>query len=127
MQFEFWQVGVLTTIPPIIVGWVSWFLNRRAQEARDDVANEATAVDTITDVMEQLRVELQRAKQDADQATAAIRYVADELDHAARVIAAHRAWDDAASAAHASEPPPLPSLPRSWEIMSNVRPKQEGK
>lgn len=125
MQFEFWQVGLLTTIPPILVGWVTWFLNRRAQAARDTVANESTAVETITDVMEQLRVELQRVTTQAEQAMSAVRYVADELDHAARVIAAHRAWDYAASAAHGAEPPPLPTLPRSWEIMSKVRPPNE--
>ena len=125
MQFEFWQVGILTTVPPIIVGWMTWLLNRRAQKARDTVANDSVAVDTITDVMEQLRVELQRVKGEADQAMSAIRYVAEELDHAARVIAAHRAWDDAAAASHASDPPPLPSLPRSWEIMSKVRPQND--
>lgn len=125
MQFEFWQVGLLTVLPPILVGWVTWFLNRRSQAARDTVANESTAVDTITDVMEQLRVELQRVKQDADQAIAAVRYLADELDHSAKVIAAHRAWDDAAYAAYGTEPPPLPTLPRSWEIMSKVRPQND--
>ncbi|MGE0229325.1 MAG: hypothetical protein AB7U23_12560 [Dehalococcoidia bacterium] len=125
MQFEFWQVGILTTVPPIIVGWVTWLLNRRAQKARDAVANDSVAVDTITDVMEQLRVELQRVKGEADQAMSAIRYVAEELDHAARVIAAHRAWDDAAAASQASDPPPLPSLPHSWEIMSKVRPQND--
>ncbi len=129
MQFEFWQVLILTTMPPILAGAVTWVLNRRAAAARAQVENDSTAVDTITDVLNELRAELSRARaevsrarEDATQAAAALRSLASELTSAARAIERHRSWDEERVLDGAPHPPALPKIPHWWEIMDRVRP-----
>lgn len=122
VEFEWWQTAAVGVIPALATMIGGWALTRRRDERRAEIENEATAVDTITDVMGELRKELERAHRDVETLNTAIRFVADELDHAGRVLHAHRVWDEAV-ATHGihGEPPPLPSLPRYWEIMYKSR------
>lgn len=124
MEFQFWQVLLLTTLPPALAGSVTWLLNRRAARARAQVENDSTAVDTITDVLAELRTELTRAREEvsvaraeASEAATTLRRLTASLDNAARSMAAHREWDDARVLEGAPEPPALPVIPHWWEIM----------
>lgn len=127
-MFESWQVALISVGSSALLSWITWFLNRRQTQRTAAVESDSVVVDTITDVMTEMRADLVRLRAEVaeahietQRALTTIRYIADELDHASRMLAAHRVWDEAHMADGAPEAPPLPILPRYWEIMSKVR------
>lgn len=125
-MLSFWE-GVLSSGTSIAVVALGWLFTRKRIAARTQVENEATVVKTITDVMDELRTELSRARAIAAeaeaatyQAQAALRRLAAELDQIGRALALHRAWDEAHAKEDAPFPPPLPVIPRWWEIVADT-------
>lgn len=125
---EFWQVLAISSVPAFLAASIPWLLNRRRDNKREDVVNDQTVVTTMTGVVEQLRTELSRATQLREETERELQHVkqawrtfALEIDLAAQSIARHRQWDETIASMSEIPPPPLPTLPRTWEIMDRAR------
>jgi hypothetical protein len=117
MPDNFWGLLALASIPTIAVSVINWLLNRKRDDKRADVENEATAVETVTQVLDVLRAEVERerasaaqAREEAELALAQMRALTRELDRLNAALRAHRLWDDARVAEGAPPPPMLPDL-----------------
>lgn len=116
ISIEAWQAVLLATIPPILVAFFNWILNRRAEQAKEKVSNDATVVTTVTDAMEALSEELARVRNDLKAAEQHARHVTSLLESIAAAMDKHRSWDEERVQEGSSPPPPLPSVPHWWEM-----------
>jgi len=117
VQFEYWQVLLLAVVPPILVAVFNRILTGRAEAKKASVQNDATVVTTVTDAMEALNDELARVRALLRETEQRANYLTDQLDGIAQALDAHKAWDDQCIRDYgAASPPPLPHVPRWWEM-----------
>lgn len=124
MTAAWWEGFATSAGPALLILVVGWLLTRRRDAAKAKVENDATVVSMITEAMNELRQELQRARAIAVEAETttkaaqdALRRLASELDQFGRALAAHREWDEKHARDDAPSPPPLPTVPRWWEAV----------
>lgn len=116
MQFEYWQVLLLAVVPPVLVAVFNRILTGRAEAKKAAVQNDATVVTTVTDAMEALNEELSRVRTEMRAAEAHAKYVSELLESIALAMEEHKRWDDARVAEGSPAPPPMPNVPRWWEM-----------